>query len=468
MLMSKKLLPLILFVCIALVASGAERKVVLVAGPDSHGWNAHEHGAGCEIMAKGLAESGLDIKTEVVKNVWPEDWSVFGKIDTVVIYCDGGPGQLLEGHADDIAQLKKDGVGLVIMHYALEAEEEVLRQALLEGIGAYFEVNWSVNPTWHPSFQLAEHPATNGVKPFDLPGEWYFHMRFREGTQGVTPVLSAMPTLDILSEEETPRSGNATLREEITQGKIQHMAWVAENKDGTRGFGFTGGHEHFSWTDDNYRKLLLNSIVWVLDGNVPEGGVKSERPIIVKYEVMMQAVAKGDADDVDRHLILGAKVNEANKSGWTALHYATVRNQEAVAKVLLKHGADVNALSKTNNAAIHYCAERDLTEIAKLLIDNGADLGIRDNSGWTPLHTAAAKDNLAVAKVLIEGDADVNRLSRLGGTSLHEAAASGGKELIQLLLDNGVDTTVVSSTGATALSIATEFKNEAALALLDK
>ena len=57
------------------------------------------------------------------------------------------------------------------------------------------------------------------------------------------------------------------------------MAWACERHDGGRGFGFTGGHVHWNWGHDDFRKLVLNAIVWTaLD--VPPDGVPSKTPTL--------------------------------------------------------------------------------------------------------------------------------------------------------------------------------------------
>ena len=54
------------------------------------------------------------------------------------------------------------------------------------------------------------------------------------------------------------------------------MAWAVERKDGGRGFGFTGGHFHDNWGNDDFRKTILNALVWVAKGDVPANGVESK------------------------------------------------------------------------------------------------------------------------------------------------------------------------------------------------
>ena len=51
--------------------------------------------------------------------------------------------------------------------------------------------------------------------------------------------------------------------------------WVQERSDGRRGFGLTGGHFHANWADDDFRRVVLNALVWVCGLEVPSGGVSS-------------------------------------------------------------------------------------------------------------------------------------------------------------------------------------------------
>jgi hypothetical protein len=43
-------------------------------------------------------------------------------------------------------------------------------------------------------------------------------------------------------------------------------------------FGFTGGHFHDNWQDDNFRKVVLNAITWISKTEVPSEGVPSVTP----------------------------------------------------------------------------------------------------------------------------------------------------------------------------------------------
>jgi hypothetical protein len=93
--------------------------------------------------------------------------------------------------------------------------------------------------------------------------------------KGVTPILSAVPDGSTTNRNNGPHEGNPTVREMVARGDAQHVAWACERADGGRGFGFTGGHFHKNWGDDNFRKVMLNAILWVAKVEVPPNGVQS-------------------------------------------------------------------------------------------------------------------------------------------------------------------------------------------------
>jgi len=254
------------------------KKIVFVAGGPSHGPGEHEHRAGC-LLLKSCLDKVPGVTSVVYSNGWPDDpASAFARAATVVIYSDGGGGQPLlpDDRLGTIGKLMKEGVGLGCIHYAVEPTLEKGEKEFLDWIGGCFELNWSVNPTWMPDFKsFPSHPVTRGVKPFKIYDEWYFHMRFRPGMQGVTPILSAVVPLSTMDRGDGPHEGNPAVRASVKAGEVQHMMWVCERADGGRGFGFTGGHYHKTWGNDNARKLVLNAILWIAKVEVPPEGVSS-------------------------------------------------------------------------------------------------------------------------------------------------------------------------------------------------
>lgn len=255
---------------------GGKKKVVFLAGPPSHGYGAHEHYAGCVLLAKYLEAAMPEFSTTVYKHEWPSDPKAFDGVDCIVMYSDGGEGHPANQHLDQIDALANRGVGIVCIHYAVEVPKGKSGDMFLKWIGGYFEMNWSVNPHWVAHFEnLPDHPITRGVKPFVLEDEWYYHMRFRPEMQNVSPILTAIPPASTLDRPDGPHSGNPFVRK--AAGQPQHVAWASENESGGRGFGFTGGHDHWNWGHDDFRKVMLNAIVWAAQGEVPAEGVGGKK-----------------------------------------------------------------------------------------------------------------------------------------------------------------------------------------------
>ena len=259
-------------------APPGKKKALLLAGNPSHGFGAHDHLAGCSLLAKLLNESGLPIEAEVhslQKQGWPSPEKM-AAANSITIYSDGGGGHPFNGHLDELQALTKKGVGIVCIHYGVETTIGKPGQAFIDWTGGYFEPNYSVNPHWDANYtKFPDHPTTRGVKPFKTYDEWYYHMRFREKMEGVTPILTDLPPDSTLSRGDGPYSGNPAVREAIKNKEPQHMAWATQRPDGGRGFGCSGGHVHWNWGNDQFRKLMLNAIVWTSGLDIPAGGVNA-------------------------------------------------------------------------------------------------------------------------------------------------------------------------------------------------
>jgi type 1 glutamine amidotransferase len=265
--------------------AAGKKKVLFLAGKPSHGYGAHDHLAGSMLLAKSLNESGLPIEAVVHHYDWPRDPKVFDGVGCVVMYGDGGNGHMVNEHLAQMDALAKKGVGIVCLHYGVEVPKGKSGDKFLDWIGGYFETNWSVNPHWIAKYtKLSEHPITRGVKPFEIEDEWYYHMRFRDGMRGVTPILTALPPKESLSRPDGTHSGNPDVRAAIARGEVQHTAWATERPDGGRGFGFTGGHFHWNWSDPNFRKLVLNAIAWCAKVDVPADGVSDKPKTMTEME----------------------------------------------------------------------------------------------------------------------------------------------------------------------------------------
>src|SRR3982750_3892649 len=117
----RSLLAALLIPALMVAAAPESKKLVIVAGKQSHGPGDHEFRAGSLLLKKCLEKTaGLDVV--VVPNGWPEDVKVFDGATAVVIYADGGGGHpFVQGdHLKVMTDLAKKGVGIGVMHYGVE------------------------------------------------------------------------------------------------------------------------------------------------------------------------------------------------------------------------------------------------------------------------------------------------------------------------------------------------------------
>jgi hypothetical protein len=105
--------------------------------------------------------------------------------------------------------------------------------------------------------------------------EWYFNMRWADDQQNLTHILVDKPSDDVRKGPYVhPRGPYQHIVD--ASGRDETMMWTFERPDGGRGFGFTGGHRHKNWGDDNFRKVVLNALLWIAKAEVPAGGVESK------------------------------------------------------------------------------------------------------------------------------------------------------------------------------------------------
>jgi len=265
------------------------QRLVIVAGKPSHPPRMHEFNAGVQLLDKCLKNTpGLSV--EVVLNGWPVDETIFQDADAVVFYMDGGGRH--EVVQEEGRRLKlvdawtKKGVGIGCMHYGVEVLADQAGSEFKRWIGGHYENMFSCNPIWEPKFtQFETHPITRGVRPFEIEDEWYFNMRFIGDVTGneeqvvedtkFTPILVAAPS-DAVRDGPYVYPKGPYPHIQASKGRAEAMMWAVERPDGGRGFGFTGGHFHDNWGNEQYRKVVLNAMLWLAKVEVPAGGVESQ------------------------------------------------------------------------------------------------------------------------------------------------------------------------------------------------
>nr|XP_054917626.1 E3 ubiquitin-protein ligase MIB2-like isoform X4 [Dermacentor andersoni] len=155
-----------------------------------------------------------------------------------------------------------------------------------------------------------------------------------------------------------------------------------------------------------------------------------------------------DSDDIPTALqrmmrqLLGVQSGEDIGGGsaqlkLTPLQSACFQGQESVVKMLIVTGADLNEGDKDGDTALHYAVYGDKPEILELLVNFGADVNARNKKMYTAIHVAVNKEFVACVRVLTKyiGQLDVNTQDEYGDTPLHDAIGKQNQEIVDLLVD---------------------------------
>lgn len=162
-------------------------------------------------------------------------------------------------------------------------------------------------------------------------------------------------------------------------------------------------------------------------------------------------------------------VNQTNKRGESALHYACNinRNQlhfpeedRQIARLLLESGADVTQDTDNQESPFHYVALSGNLDIMKeILIHTGTgtiqlSVNKQNMMGWAPLLAAASRGHREVTELLLANNARVDVFDNEGRSALHLAADCGSLEVCQALLLKNAFVNSKNKQGLTALHYA--------------
>jgi ankyrin repeat protein len=170
---------------------------------------------------------------------------------------------------------------------------------------------------------------------------------------------------------------------------------------------------------------------------------------------LVQAVKARDIGAVTALIEQRVDVNEIGRDGATALHWASHRDQAAIADALLEAGADVNAANEYDVTPLMLACENGSAQMVQRLLQAGANPNAVLPSGETALMTASRAGSAeAVAALLAKGaTVDAKELAR-GQTALIWALTEGHVDVARELLDRGANVSLTSTAGYTPLMTA--------------
>jgi len=257
------------------------RKILLIAGSKSKGPGMHEYVRSARLLKVMLDRAGLkNVETELVYNGWPANAGDLDTADTIVFISDGMQWSPWSFSAERIAAIQKQidrGCGFLSFHFATYVPYKFQKQGLAWN-GGYVEYDGPKHPdlyftqktlTTDVLFPTPKHPVMNGVKPFHITEEFYYKATFVTGRQGITPLLRV---------PELPADPKV-FPGPLAGPEDQIVMWAydrpnpAGNKVAGRSVAATMGHFYATWQNDDFRKLILNAIVWTAHIDVPKDGV---------------------------------------------------------------------------------------------------------------------------------------------------------------------------------------------------
>lgn len=164
-------------------------------------------------------------------------------------------------YLNQVDSLHKAGMGIVILHWAVAASNRKAASLYRSWFGGGFIPGYSHNPlgVWKvtPIRSGEKHPIMRGVGPWTYKDEIF--SRFM--------VIPEDPHRTDLLMGEAPKTN---------QGVIPSTCITWAYEDGkARGLIYGGMDYHSALLNDNYRRFLMNAIVWAAGIEVPKGGVKS-------------------------------------------------------------------------------------------------------------------------------------------------------------------------------------------------
>jgi len=134
--------------------------------------------------------------------------------------------------------------------------------------------------------------------------------------------------------------------------------------------------------------------------------------------LMVYAAISQNLEVLQALLDIGININEANKAGYTPLHFASAYNTHEVINFLIKKGADTKAVAYIKDAnALHLASGLNHNpESIKALVNSGLPTD-KKAGGYTPLLIAAEENsNLEIAGALAQLGADTSVYNEQGMT----------------------------------------------------
>ena len=239
--------------CVANGADAKPRRLLIVGqGSDGHPPTTHEFMAGARVLAE-LLKTHPEIQTTVANadEPWPDGPALIDKSDGIAMFVTQGARwmQTDPQRHEALKRLVARGGAIMALHWSIGAYDAKFipgQLTLLGGTRGGPQRKYKVlGVEMHRA--APQHAILNGLKDFKVYDEFYYALDLQPGIQPLFKV-------NIDDKDET-------------------AAWSWERPDGGRAFGFVGLHFHSNWQLAQYRRFVVQGVLWSLKLPVPADGV---------------------------------------------------------------------------------------------------------------------------------------------------------------------------------------------------
>jgi type 1 glutamine amidotransferase len=227
-----------------------KRLLIVGQGPDGHPPATHEFMAGARVLAE-LLKPWKEVQATVVNadEPWIDGPKLINQADGIVLLVTQGAQwmQLEPQRHTALKRLAARGGAIAALHWSVGAKDAKYIQGQLDLLGAtrggpqrkYLVLATELKRV------VPAHPILTGIGDIKVYDEIYYAL---DRVPGIQPLFTAR-----------------------IDGRDEMAAWSWERPDGGRSFGFVGLHFHSNWQMPEYRRFVVQGVLWSLKLPIPAG-----------------------------------------------------------------------------------------------------------------------------------------------------------------------------------------------------
>jgi len=166
-------------------------------------------------------------------------------------------------------------------------------------------------------------------------------------------------------------------------------------------------------------------------------------------------IIKGDFEGIRKFYSNQEELNKPSTQepyvGLYPLHLAVIQGDVQIAEILIVLGAKVDNKDLSGKTALRYAVDRKQTDMVKMLVDRGADPFIPDVGGSSPAQVALQSD-ITILDAMFNSK-NINNTGTDGRTILHYAADALMPKEVDILLSKGASVQIKDKADKTALDL---------------